>query len=101
MDEKNILKKTGSIKQLALGMAIYSGASIFGPLVFFILLGLTLDKYFETKPIFLLSGVAVAFVFTNLLLFKRIKALNKKFKEQDEKEKNKSENEKSSSDIIN
>lgn len=81
------MKKPDSIKQLALGMAAYSSASIFGPLVIFILLGLFLDKKFSSNPFFLLGGVALAFVVTNILLYKKVKILIQKFNKLDQDKK--------------
>jgi F0F1-type ATP synthase assembly protein I len=90
MKDASILKNSLSVKQLAWGMALYSGTSILGPLAVFIILGLYLDKHFDAKPIFLLSGVAVAFVVTNILLYKKVKILINKFNQLDEKNKTES-----------
>ena len=87
MNDDSLLRKPHSVRQLALGMAAYSSASVFGPLVLFIFLGIFLDKRFNTSPIFLLLSVAAAFLLTNFLLFKKVRLLIRKFNELDEKKK--------------
>lgn len=82
-----------STKELAIGMFYYTSGSIIGPLLLFGVLGYLADKLFNTRPIFLAVGVFIAFVTTNILLFKKIKRLNKtvasygKEKELESKEK--------------
>lgn len=65
-----------SVREIAVASAMYSLGSIFAPLLFFLGLGLLLDKIFKTHPLFLISGVFVAFIVTNVLLFKKIKKIN-------------------------
>jgi F0F1-type ATP synthase assembly protein I len=35
-----------------------------------------LDKYFDTKPLLILIAVFIAFLVTNVLLFKKVKKIN-------------------------
>ncbi len=89
--EEKLLRKPSSVKDLALGMAAYTGASTFGPIVVFGILGFVLDKVFETKPLFLICGIGIAFIVTNALILKKINKLIKNFSDLD-KEEAKSEN---------
>jgi F0F1-type ATP synthase assembly protein I len=89
MKEEKMFKNIYSIKGLMLGAAAYSGASIFGPLLLFGVLGFFLDKFFDTKPIFLLIGLLIAFIITNILIFRRTSELSKKFDKYLLEEKNK------------
>lgn len=65
-----------------MAMAAYSSFSILGPLLIIGGLGLYLDKIFNTKPWLLIISVFIAFIITNILLFKKVMALNKMIKEQ-------------------
>jgi|AntAceMinimDraft_4_1070372.scaffolds.fasta_scaffold10266_2 F0F1-type ATP synthase assembly protein I len=76
-------------KDLAWGMATYTSGSIFGPLVLFGGLGYFIDNYFSTKPAFILVGVLVAFVSTNVLIFKKLMRLSKVLEEEIEEDKKK------------
>ena len=78
-----------STKDLAWGMATYTSGSIFGPLILFGGLGYFIDSYFSTKPAFILVGVLVAFVSTNILIFKKLIKLNKVLEKQIEEDKEK------------
>ena len=75
------MKKPKTVKELALAMLVYNSASILGPLLIFVIIGIILDKIFETKPIILLVCVLLAFISTNILIFKKVKKLTKKFDE--------------------
>lgn len=70
----NIDKK--STKDLLLSSAAYSLSSILGPLLFFGVPAYFLDQYFATKPFILLSGVFLAFIVTNILLYKKVQKIN-------------------------
>lgn len=87
LGKKELLKKPNTVKDLALGMATYTGASILGPLLGFCLLGFFLDKYFGTKPFIMIAAVFVAFISTNFLIFKKIRVLMKEFDKIEEIEK--------------
>jgi F0F1-type ATP synthase assembly protein I len=76
-------------KELAWGMATYTSGSIFGPLVLFGGLGYFIDKYFSTKPVFILVGVLIAFIFSNILIFKKLIKLNRELERQIEEDKKK------------
>jgi F0F1-type ATP synthase assembly protein I len=65
-----------AIREIAVASAMYSLGSILGPLLIFGGIGLFLDKIFSTHPWILLGSVLVAFVVTNILLFKKIKKIN-------------------------
>lgn len=85
MDTKKITDFK-SVKELAIAMFYYTAGSIIGPLLIFGFLGYLLDKVFGTRPILLVIGVLIAFVISNVLLFKKIKNLNKIITEHGEKE---------------
>ena len=74
MNEKYFEKFT-DMKKLAFALGFYSSFSILGPLLLLGGIGFVLDKYFGTYPRMLLIGIAIAFVFTNILLFRKVKAL--------------------------
>lgn len=75
MKEKQIHNQNA--KQLALSFVAYSSASIFGPLLVIGGIGWLLDKWLGTAPIILIISVFLAFITTNILLFKKIKMINK------------------------
>lgn len=64
------------MKQIVLGMAAYTSASILGPLLVFGGFGYFLDSVFGKYPLWTLILLAVAFVFTNVLLFRKIKKIS-------------------------
>jgi F0F1-type ATP synthase assembly protein I len=66
-----------AIREIALASAMYSLGSILGPLLVFGGMGLILDRIFKTHPWSLLISVLVAFIVTNILLFKKIRKINK------------------------
>lgn len=76
-----------SAKELAVAMFYYTSGSIFGPLLFFGVLGYVLDKVFDTRPILLIIGVFLAFITTNIFLFKKIKQLNRTIAKYNKKKK--------------
>lgn len=79
-------------RRIVLAIAAYSSASILGPMLFFGILGFFLDKYFNSNPKFLLIGIGVAFIFSNILLFKKKSFLLKnKLIESDSKKESKNE----------
>jgi len=65
-----------SVREIVVASAMYSLGSIFGPLLLFLGAGLLIDKIFKTYPLFMISGVFVAFIVTNVLLLKKIKKIN-------------------------
>lgn len=65
-----------SIREIVISSSFYSIGSILGPLIVFGGIGLILDRVFDTKPWSLLGSVLVAFIITNILLFKKIKKIN-------------------------
>ncbi len=76
-------KKT--IREIAISSGLYSLGAIFGPLILIGGAGYLLDILFNTRPIILIVSVLIAFVITNILLFKKIKKINRlmdKFREE-------------------
>lgn len=55
----------------------FSGTAIFGPIFFLGGVGYFLDNYFGTSKVFLLSSIGLAFVLTQILMFRKIKEFNK------------------------
>lgn len=76
MRTKNLIDAK-STKEIAIGMFYYTSGSILGPLLLFGVLGYVLDGLLHTEPKLLVLGVVIAFIITNVLLFKKIKQLNK------------------------
>lgn len=66
-----------STKDLAVAMFYYTSGSILGPLLVFGGLGYYLDKFFHTTPLLIVIGIIVAFITTNILLFKKLRQLNR------------------------
>lgn len=71
------LKKYYNTGGLARALAVYTSASIMGPLLILGGAGYLLDHYLGTKPIILIISVLAAFVISNVLLFKKTVALMK------------------------
>ena len=76
MDEKFFDKYKGT-KNLAMAMAVYSSTSILGPLIIIGGAGYLLDRVFNTRPFILIISIIIAFIVTNILLFKKVVALTK------------------------
>lgn len=74
-DVKKTFGNVKDVKDLALGVAMYSGYSILGPLLIFALVGYVLDRLFETKPAILLICILLAFITTNYLIYKKVKKM--------------------------
>lgn len=75
--EKKAMLEPKNVRELALSTLYYISGSIFGPLVLFLGLGYFLDKMLQTKPIMLVVGFFLAFVTSNVLLFKKLTKINK------------------------
>lgn len=71
------IKTPGSLKELALATFYYISGSILGPLLVFLGLGYFLDNILKTKPKMLIIGFFIAFIVTNILLFKKVVKINK------------------------
>ncbi len=80
MSEKN------NTRQLAISTIAYTSASIFGPLIVFGGIGLYLSKHLDKGKVFLFIGIGVAFIFTNILQFFKVRALLRKMNEESTKE---------------
>lgn len=64
------------MKQLVLGMAAYTSASILGPLIIFVTIGHAIDRATGSRLLYKLVGMVMAFVLTNIMLFKKVQKLN-------------------------
>ena len=87
--KEDSLDKYKNAKQLPWALAIYSSTSILGPLLIIGGIGYWLDRVFNTRPWLLVISIFIAFIVTNLLLFKKVVVLTKWIKRQKELEKNK------------
>jgi len=65
-------------KQLMVALAGYIGGSIFGPLIFFMTAGYFLDRHFGTKPKYMLIGVGIAFIISNVILIRKSREITEK-----------------------
>ncbi len=68
-------KKT--IKEIAISSAVYSLGAIIAPLILIGGSGYLLDKWLGIYPIVTIVSIIVAFLVTNIMLFKRINKINK------------------------
>lgn len=59
--------------KILLETLLFSTTSVLGPVLVLGGIGYILDNYFGTNKVFLLSSVAVAFVVTQILMFKKLK----------------------------
>lgn len=75
MDLKNIVEAK-NFKSLALVTFYYTSGAIFGPLFFFGGAGYFIDQSSGTSPRYLLIGLLIAFLSSNVLLFKKVTKLN-------------------------
>lgn len=71
-----------AIRQIVLSSAAYSLSSIIGPLIFLGVPAYFLDKIFDSSPIILLVAVFIAFIITNILLFKKVSKINQMISEK-------------------
>jgi len=85
-------KKT--FKKLAYSYAAYSAGSVFGPMLVLGGIGYALDKFFKTRFIVFI-GVAIAFIITNILIYRKTKKLSEKMSKISKTEKEGKEREKS------
>ncbi len=86
------LYESRTTKELMWGMALYTGSSVLGPLIIFGFIGYILDQYFSTQPVLLISGVLLAFIVTNVLVFGKLKNLNKEIEKEMEEKKQEGKN---------
>lgn len=68
-------KKT--IREIAISSAVYSLGAIIVPLVLIGGLGYLIDKWLNIYPLVTIVSIIVAFIVTNIMLFKRITKINK------------------------
>ncbi len=69
--ENGNAKNDKNFKAFAFATSLYGSASIFGPMLFLGGVGYFLDKKFFSGHIFLICGLALAFITTNILLFRK------------------------------
>jgi F0F1-type ATP synthase assembly protein I len=60
-----------SVKDFAMGMALFSSFSVLGPLIVFGAIGYFLDKAYHGHNFILLASIFVAFIITNILIFRK------------------------------
>ncbi|MFA4999901.1 MAG: AtpZ/AtpI family protein [Patescibacteria group bacterium] len=75
MDFKKIIDAR-SIKTMAIATFYHTSGAILGPLLILGGLGYFLDRKFSSGPLYLIIGVFLAFVTTNILLFKKLGQIN-------------------------
>ncbi len=66
-----------SVKEIAISSALYSLGSIIGPILLIGVPAYLLDKWLGFYPWLTLLAILLAFVVTNILLFKKIGKINK------------------------
>lgn len=66
-----------AIREILLASAMYGLGSILGPLLVIGGLGFIFDKVFSTSPWGLLGSVFIAFMVTNILLFRKLGQINR------------------------
>lgn len=66
-----------SMKEFVIASSMYSLGSIIGPLLSFGGVGFILDRVYGAKPWCLLGSIFLAFITTQVLLFKKIVKINK------------------------
>lgn len=79
-----IFKDQGTKKIFAKAIS-YSSTYIFGPLIFLGIIGYSIDRNFKTGPKFLLVSVGIAFILSNILLFRKRTFLLKNIKSEVDK----------------
>jgi len=72
MDLKKV-QNFHNTRELAIATFYYISGSVFGPLILFLGLGYFLDQAFHSKPKMLIVGFFIAFITSNVLLFKKAK----------------------------
>ena len=70
MDKEGV-KKDRNFKTFSLVASVYGGGAILGPILIFAGGGYFLDKFFGREHLFLFIGLALAFVTTNILLYRQ------------------------------
>ena len=68
-------------KNLVSYLALTIGGATFGPMIVFGGIGFYLDKIYGTKPVYLLVGIGVAFIVSNILLVKKARYVSRLVKE--------------------
>lgn len=76
IDKKNNQKS--DLRVTIRRLAVYTTVSVLGPIVIFLGIGIYSDDHFQKRFLFKLISVGVAFVFTNIFLFRKAGMLKKK-----------------------
>jgi F0F1-type ATP synthase assembly protein I len=63
------------MRDFAMGMAVYSSASVLGPLLVIGGIGYFLDKAHHGNHLILLGSIFIAFIVTNILIFRKTFAI--------------------------
>lgn len=66
-----------SVKEIAISSALYSLGSIIGPILVIGVPAYLIDKWLDIYPWLTISAIFIAFIVTNILLFKKIGKINK------------------------
>lgn len=64
------------LRQIAVSAAAYSLSSILGPLLVLGVPAYFIDTWLGTRPVIMLVAVFIAFITTNILLYKKIAQIN-------------------------
>lgn len=56
---------------------LFSSTAILGPILFLGGIGYMLDKFFNTEKVFLLTSIGLAFVITQVLMFKKVREFSR------------------------
>lgn len=64
------------LRQIAVSAAAYSLSSILGPLLVLGVPAYFIDTWLGTRPVIMLVAVFIAFITTNILLYKKISQIN-------------------------
>ncbi len=64
---------------------LFNATSIVGPIIFFGGIGWLLDSFFHTGRIFLFLSIAVAFIATHILMFRKLQMYSKEINKASEK----------------
>lgn len=70
--------KGRDIKQTAIVLSFYVAGSVLGPMIFFGLIGYFIDNQLETRPLYMLVFIGIAFVTSNALLIKKVMQITRK-----------------------
>lgn len=78
--------KGNNIKDLLISFFVFSSASVLGPLLVVGGIGFLIYKIYDTSIIVLIVSVLIAFILSNVLLFKKLKTVNLVIDKEKDKE---------------